>query len=76
MQDYSASTDLSGSVTVNFTNDASGRDVQVDYIQVNAETRQAQDQSSNTGAYANGQCGGGSYTEWLHCDGAIDFGGI
>jgi hypothetical protein len=76
MQDYSASTDLSGSVTVNFTNDASGRDVQVDYIQVNGETRQAEDQSNNTGAYANGQCGGGSYTEWLHCDGAIDFGGI
>jgi hypothetical protein len=76
MQDYSVSTSLSGEITVNFTNDASGRDVQVDYIQVDGETRQAEDQSNNTGAYANGYCGGGSYTEWLHCDGAIGFGNI
>jgi hypothetical protein len=74
LQNYTTSTDLSGVVSVNFTNDASGRDVQVDYIQVNGETFQAEDQSNNTGAYANGQCGGGSYTEWLHCDGAIEFG--
>jgi hypothetical protein len=73
MQNYSTSTDLSGNVTVNFTNDASGRDVQVDYIQVNGVTLQAEDQSNNTGAYADGQCGGGSNTEWLHCNGAIEF---
>jgi hypothetical protein len=76
MQNYSVSTNLSGNATVNFTNDASGSDVQVDYIQVNGESRQAEHQSNNTGAYANGQCGGGSYTEWLHCNGAIDFGNI
>jgi hypothetical protein len=76
MQDYSASTNLSGNVTVNFTNDSSGRDVQVDYIQLNGQTLQAEEQSNNTGAYANGQCGGGSHSEWLHCNGAIDFGNI
>jgi hypothetical protein len=35
MQNYTASNDLSGGVAVNFTNDANGRDVQVDYVQVN-----------------------------------------
>ncbi len=34
-QNYSASTNLNGSITVAFTNDATGRDVQVDYIVVN-----------------------------------------
>jgi hypothetical protein len=76
MQNYTVTTNLSGDVTVNFTNDDSGRDVQVDYIQVNGQTRQAEEQSYNTGAYANGQCGGGSYSEWMHCNGAIGFGNI
>ena len=35
-------------------------DVQVDYIIVNGGTRQAEDQSENTGAWGNNQCGGGS----------------
>jgi expansin (peptidoglycan-binding protein) len=76
MQNYSASTNLSGNATVTFTNDSNGRDVQVDYLQVNGQTRQAEDQSDNTGAYANGSCGGGHHTEWLHCNGAIGFGDI
>jgi hypothetical protein len=76
MQNYTASTNLSGGAMVNFTNDGSGRDVQVDYLQVNGQTRQAEDQSYNTGVYANGECGGGSYSEWLHCNGAIGFGDI
>jgi endo-1,4-beta-xylanase len=76
MQNYTVSSNLSGSVTVTFTNDNSDRDVQVDYIQVDGITREAEDQSSNTGAWGNDRCGGGSYSEWLHCNGEIDFGNI
>jgi hypothetical protein len=74
MQNYTASTTLSGGITVNFTNDGGNRDVQVDYIQVNGQTRQSEQQSYNTGLYANGRCGGGSYSEWMHCNGAIGYG--
>jgi hypothetical protein len=48
--------------------------VQVDYIQVNGQTRQSEQQSYNTGLYANGRCGGGGYSEWMHCNGAIGYG--
>nr|WP_298720952.1 endo-1,4-beta-xylanase [uncultured Steroidobacter sp.] len=75
-QNYTASTNLTGNITVAFTNDASGRDVQVDYITVNGETRQSENQSSNTGLYANGSCGGGSNSEWMHCNGAIAYGPV
>ena len=76
-QNYSASTNLTGGITVAFTNDDGGsRDVQVDYILVNGETRQAEAQSYNTGFYANGSCGGGGYSEWMHCNGAIGFGNV
>jgi GH35 family endo-1,4-beta-xylanase len=76
LQDYSVSTTLAGNVTVAFTNDATGRDVQVDYIIVNGQTRQSENQSSNTGFYANGSCGGGSNSEWMHCNGAIGYGPV
>ena len=76
LQNYSASTNLTGAITVAFTNDATGRDVQVDYIVVNGPTRQAEAQSSNTGLYANGSCGGGGLSEWMHCNGAIGFGTV
>lgn len=76
MQNYTASTSATGGITVQYTNDASNRDVQVDYIQVDGSTRQAEDQSYNTGAYINGQCGGGGYSEWLHCNGSIGFGNV
>jgi alpha-D-xyloside xylohydrolase len=74
MSDYSVTTDRAGEIRVAFTNDSGDRDVQVDYISVNGEIRQAEDQSDNTGAWGDGQCGGGSYTEWLHCNGSIGFG--
>jgi GH35 family endo-1,4-beta-xylanase len=61
---------------VAFTNDANGRDVAVDYIIVNGETRQAEAQSYNTGFYTNGRCGGGGNSEWMHCNGAIGFGNV
>jgi arabinoxylan arabinofuranohydrolase len=76
LQNYSASTALTGAITVAFTNDATGRDVQVDSITVNGTTRQAEAQSSNTGVWANGACGGAGFSEWLHCNGAINFGNV
>jgi GH35 family endo-1,4-beta-xylanase len=76
MQNYTASTSLTGNVAVAFTNDGTGRDVQVDYIVVNGQTRQSENQSSNTGLYANGSCGGGSNSEWMHCNGAIGYGAL
>jgi arabinoxylan arabinofuranohydrolase len=76
LQNYSASTNLNGAITVAFTNDATGRDVQVDYIVVNGTTRQAEAQSYNTGVWANNACGGGGLSEWLHCNGVIGFGNV
>ena len=67
-------TTLSGGITVAYTNDSGSRDVQVDYIQVNGQTRQSESQSYNTGLYANGSCGGGANSEWMHCNGAIGYG--
>jgi hypothetical protein len=75
MQNYTAATSLTGGITVAFTNDASGRDVQIDYIQVNGQTRQSENQSYNTGVWQNNQCGG-SNSEWLHCNGAIGYGNV
>ena len=65
-----------GNFKVAFVNDASGRDVYVDWLEVGATKRQAEDQSINTGAWANGTCGGGTRTEVLHCNGYIDFGAM
>lgn len=76
MREFTATTYLSGGINIEYFNDATGRDVQVDYIRVNGETRQAEDQSYNTAAYANGRCGGGAYTEWMHCNGILGFGNV
>jgi len=73
---YTAGTNATGEITVEFINDTGDPDVFVDYIVVDGEIRQAEDQAYNTGAWADGQCGGGSYTEWLHCNGAISFGDL
>ena len=72
-QNYTASTTLSGGITVEYFNDSANHDVQVDYIIVNGATRQSEAQSYNTGLYANGRCGGGSNSEWMHCNGAIGY---
>jgi endo-1,4-beta-xylanase len=74
MQNYTASTTLAGGITVAFTNDGGSRDVQVDYLIVNGQTRQSEAQSYNTGLYANGSCGGGGNSEWMHCNGQIGYG--
>jgi hypothetical protein len=74
---YFASTDdNTGNITVCFDNDNGvNRDVQIDYIDVNGERRQAEDQSYNTGVWQNGSCGG-EYSEWLQCNGCIGFGDV
>ena len=63
-----------GNFKIAFVNDASGRDVYIDWLQVGSTRRQAESRATNTGAWANGECGGGTRTEVLHCNGYIDFG--
>src|SRR5690606_31721582 len=58
-QNYVYSGGASGDINVEYTNDSGDRDVEIDYIQVNGETRQAEDMDYNTAFYANGSCGGG-----------------
>jgi peptidoglycan/xylan/chitin deacetylase (PgdA/CDA1 family) len=73
-QDLSYTGTASGDIQVQYDNDGGSRDVVVDYIRVNGETRQAEDMDYNTGYYANGSCGGGGNSELMHCNGAIGFG--
>ncbi|WP_323813043.1 glycoside hydrolase family 11 protein [Cellvibrio sp. NN19] len=73
-QDLSYTGSASGDIQVQFDNDGGSRDVVVDYIRVNGETRQAEDMDYNTGLYANGSCGGGGNSETMHCNGVIGFG--
>jgi hypothetical protein len=67
--DYTASG--SGTVTVHFTNDNSGRDVQIDNVIIEGITYQSEDQQENTGVWT-GTCGG-SNSEWLNCNGYISY---
>jgi hypothetical protein len=76
MTDYTVDTDASGEIRVAFTNDNGNRDVRIDYIIVNGIVLQAEDQDDNTGAWGNHTCGGGTNSEWLHCNGSIGFGSI
>jgi hypothetical protein len=69
-QNYSATG--SGTVSVHFTNDNSGRDVQVDYVTIAGTTYQAENQATNTGVWMNNTCGG-SNSEWINCNGYINF---
>jgi len=73
MRDYTASSSLTGDIIIQFDNDASGRDVQIDYLSVDGDYRQAENMSYNTGVWQDGSCGG-SNSEWLHCNGSISFG--
>jgi len=74
MNDYTYSGGASGDVVVEYDNDASGRDVILDYVLVNGEIREAENMEYNTATYGNGSCGGGSYSETMHCSGVIGFG--
>jgi xyloglucan-specific exo-beta-1,4-glucanase len=69
-QNYSATG--SGTVSVHFTNDNSGRDVQIDYVTIAGTTYQAENQATNTGVWMNNTCGG-SNSEWINCNGYINF---
>ncbi len=62
-----------GDIQVEYINDDGNRDVQVDYLIVGNQTRQAENQSYNTAVWQNNTCGG-SYSEWMHCNGSIGFG--
>lgn len=73
---YKTSSNRNGGINLEFFNDAPGRDVQIDYVKVGGRTRQAEAQSYNTGAWGNGRCGGGSYSEWMQCDGVLGFGPV
>jgi len=64
----------SGTVRVAFTNDnGSSNDLQIDYADINGTRYQAENQATNTGVWQDSSCGG-SYSEWLHCAGYIQFG--
>lgn len=73
MSDYWVSSDARGEVRVVFSNDSADRAVQVDFISIDGEIRQAEEQWQNTGAFSN-YCGGGYYSEMLDCNGFIGFG--
>ncbi|MDQ2075762.1 glycoside hydrolase family 11 protein [Marinimicrobium sp. ABcell2] len=73
-QDYSVSTNASGDVNVELINDqGQGYEARVEYVIINGDTRYGADQSYNTSAW-DGECGGGSYTMWMHCEGILGFG--
>lgn len=71
---YTYSGSAVGDIQVEFDNDGDDRDVILDYVFVNGETRQAEEMEYNTSTY-DGECGGGSYSDTMHCNGVIGFGG-
>ena len=72
--DYTVSAPLNGNVKLYFPDNAT--DLEVDYLRVGGTTYQAEDQATNTAAWMNGSCGGGGYSQVMHCSGHIDFGSI
>jgi hypothetical protein len=77
-QEYSVTLNRAdGDINVRYDNDSGTRDAVIDWVRVdNQNVRQAENMQYNTGVFANGRCGGGSYSEWLHCNGVIGFGKI
>lgn len=61
-----------GELKVEFINDNGTRDVQVDYVIIDDLKLEAEEQKVNTGVWQNDTCGG-SYSEWLNCNGYIIF---
>ena len=62
-----------GNIKLRYINDAAGRDIRVYHINVNSLRFETESQASNSAVYQNGSCGG-SYSEWMNCNGEIDFG--
>jgi hypothetical protein len=76
-QEFSVNVIGDGDINVKYDNDGGSKDVIVDWVKVDAQNpRQAENMQYNTGAFANGRCGGGSFSEWMHCNGVIGFGKI
>jgi len=60
-------------VRVRFDNDNSNRDAYVDWVELDDVRRQAEDRAVNTAVWQSGSCGGGSFSENMHCNGYIQF---
>ena len=73
-EEYSHS-GIIGSKSVKIFFQDNGTDAKLDYINVGGTVYQAEDQAENTSAW-DGSCGGGSFTENMHCAGYIGFGTI
>ncbi|UXX81021.1 Ig-like domain-containing protein [Reichenbachiella carrageenanivorans] len=71
---YTTSLSIAGNLKIYFPDN--GTDIEVDYIIVDGVTYQAEDQPINTSAWQNGSCGGGGFSQWMHCPGYIDFGSL
>ncbi len=67
--DYTA-TFGSGTVSVSFADNVG--DAIIDYVSINGKVYQSENQTSNTGVYQNGRCGG-SNSEYMHCAGTITY---
>ena len=74
MQNYTASTSLSGGITVAYTNDSGNRDVQVDYIVVNGPDASVRSADLQHRPLCQRQLRRRSNSEWMHCNGAIGYG--
>lgn len=76
-QEYTANVTGDGDINLRYDNDGGTKDVVVDWLKVDSQNpRQAENMQYNTAAFANGRCGGGSFSEWMHCNGVIGFGNI
>lgn len=72
--EYTTSMAVNGNVKLYFPDNAT--DIEIDYLEVGGVVYQAEAQATNTGLWANGSCGGGGYSQIMHCSGHIDFGTI
>ncbi|MEA5256200.1 endo-1,4-beta-xylanase [Arcicella aquatica] len=70
---YTVSSTATGTVRLEVFNDVGTWDVEVDYLQVNGTTLQAENQPINTSLYSNGRCGGGGSSQMMNCNGYIEF---
>jgi len=76
-QTYTVNVTGDGDINIRYDNDGGTKDVVVDWLKVDSQNpRQAENMQYNTAVFANGRCGGGSYSEWMHCNGVIGFGKI
>ncbi|MEL7148148.1 MAG: cellulase family glycosylhydrolase, partial [Bacteroidota bacterium] len=70
--EYTVNSDLIGDTRVEYINDTNTRDVRIDYLRINGNTYESEDQVVNTGVWQNGSCGG-TNSEWINCPGYIAY---